>query len=476
MTHNFSNSFLASFILTVLLNILFIRPTFSQCSSSAQYPAQPIAADNSGSPQTINTCVYAQEFSAYSNVIIGNVYSFSASGGNGNYITIRQNNGSGAFVASGFSPLTGISSPISGTLAIVLHSDASCGTDNICHTVIANCTSCGAPQIPGVPSGVTATANSSSQITLTWTAISGASSYQIDQATNSSFTGLISSTSTTNSYVATGLASSTTYFYRVRALNSAGPSGSSTTVSATTQSGVTAPGVPSGVTATANSSSQITLNWTAVSGALGYFVDQATNSAFSPTISSNVIASTNSMIFSSLASSTTYFYRVRASNSAGTSLNSATASATTQASGGGGTGGQWTTLGSGIYHFNSVHIGKTNTNSGSEPDYKLFVAGGLKTEKFKLELGSTGLWADYVFDKNYNLMPIDQLSTFIKDKKHLPGFPSEKSILLNKGYEVGDMIKRQQEAIEQLHLYIIELENRLKTLELQNSKEKSQRN
>ena len=89
-------------------------------------------------------------------------------------------------------------------------------------------------------------------------------------------------------------------------------------------------------------------------------------------------------------------------------------------------------------------------------------------EKFKVELPSTGGWADYIFNKDYKLLPIRQLESFIKQYHHLPNFPSEKSILKAGGYEMSDMIKRQQESIEQLHLYIIEIEhqlNKMKDLE-----------
>ncbi|MEP7268097.1 MAG: discoidin domain-containing protein [Saprospiraceae bacterium] len=120
----------------------------------------------------------------------------------------------------------------------------------------------------------------------------------------------------------------------------------------------------------------------------------------------------------------------------------------------------WTTLGNGIYfgQQSGVHIGKSNTNTGSENGYNLFVKGGIKSEKFKVELPSNGGWADFVFQKDYKLLPLRQLDSYIKQYQHLPNFPSEKSIMEAGGYEMSDIIKRQQMSIEELHLYIIDLE------------------
>ena len=98
---------------------------------------------------------------------------------------------------------------------------------------------------PGVPSGLSATAISSSQINLSWTASASscAVTYSVFRSTTSGFTpsssNQIASGVTTTSFSDTGLAPSTTYFYLVEASNSAGTSGPSNQASAMTQSGTT---------------------------------------------------------------------------------------------------------------------------------------------------------------------------------------------------------------------------------------------
>ena len=118
------------------------------------------------------------------------------------------------------------------------------------------------PDAPGAPTSLTATANGSSQIDLSWTAPSETgfaviSGYKIESSPDgTSWTDLVANTgNTSTTYAHTGLLGATTRYYRVSAINSAGTSDPSNVDSATTDA--TAPGAPTGLTATANGSSQI---------------------------------------------------------------------------------------------------------------------------------------------------------------------------------------------------------------------------
>ncbi len=96
-----------------------------------------------------------------------------------------------------------------------------------------------------------------------------------------------------------------------------------------------APTAPSGLTATATSSSQINLSWTASSSSCGITYDmfRSTTSGFTPSSSNEVASGVSGTTYSNtaLAASTTYYYLVEGTNSGGTSAASNQASATTQA-------------------------------------------------------------------------------------------------------------------------------------------------
>lgn len=96
----------------------------------------------------------------------------------------------------------------------------------------------------------------------------------------------------------------------------------------------------------------------------------------------------------------------------------------------------------------------TTAGSVNVSNYNLFVKGGILTEEVRVNLQSA--WADYVFDKNYNLKTLEEVETFINQNKHLPNMPSAKQVK-EEGIELGEMIKMQQEKIEELTLYLLQL-------------------
>ena len=101
--------------------------------------------------------------------------------------------------------------------------------------------------------------------------------------------------------------------------------------------------------------------------------------------------------------------------------------------------------------------------------YRLLVKGGMITEKIKVAVAGSADWADYVFENDYKLMPLDKVEEFLKTNKHLPNVPSAAE-MVNNGLDVMKTNAKLLEKIEELTLYMIELNKELK--ELKNHKNK----
>jgi len=182
---------------------------------------------------------------------------------------------------------------------------------------------------PSTPMGLSASAVSSSQINLSWTAATdnvGVTGYNV-------FRGgvQIATLGSVTTFQNSGLTASTTYSYTVQAFDSAGNVSPPTiSTSATTQAtpDTVAPSAPTGITATAVSSSQINLSWTASTdnvGVTGYNV-------YRGGVQIATLGVVTSFQNNGLTASTTYSYTVRARDAAGNiSAPSSPASATTQA-------------------------------------------------------------------------------------------------------------------------------------------------
>jgi hypothetical protein len=129
-------------------------------------------------------------------------------------------------------------------------------------------------------------------------------------------------------YSNTGLTSNTTYYYRVRAYNTAGDSGYSNEANATTST--VPPLAPTNLTASTISSSEINISWTDNSlDETGFKIERKTGVGGTYSQIATPAANVTTYSDTGLTSGTTYYYRVRANNAAGDSVYSNEAYATT---------------------------------------------------------------------------------------------------------------------------------------------------
>ena len=96
--------------------------------------------------------------------------------------------------------------------------------------------------------------------------------------------------------------------------------------------------------------------------------------------------------------------------------------------------------------------------------YKLYVETGILTEKVKVAVKNTANWSDYVFAKDYQLKKLEEVEKYIAANKHLPNVPSADEVV-KEGIDLGKMDAKLLEKIEELTLYIIELNKKVKVLE-----------
>ena len=173
---------------------------------------------------------------------------------------------------------------------------------------------------PAAPTGVTAISNGNAGVTISWSAVSGATSYNIywsttygvTKANGTKITGAVSPS------VVTGLTNGPPYFFVVTAVNANGESAESTEVSP--------PAAPTGVTATAGNG-QVTISWSAVSGATSYNIYWSTTSGVTKTNSTMITGASSPYTHTNRTNGTIYYYIVTTVNSSGESNRSAEVSA-----------------------------------------------------------------------------------------------------------------------------------------------------
>jgi hypothetical protein len=194
------------------------------------------------------------------------------------------------------------------------------------------------PSPPAAPSNLAATPAGTSSISLTWADNStNETSFVLMQSSSSGgiFNKLITLPANSTSYTDVGLGSSATYYYKIQATNAGGNSTWSNEASAKTDTPpATIPAAPSNLITTATGTSVINLTWTDnATNETSYVLQRSLSSGSGFVTIATLTANTTSYSNTGLNSSTTYYFKVQAVNSAGSSAWSNVSSATTTTSG-----------------------------------------------------------------------------------------------------------------------------------------------
>ncbi|HEX3007803.1 MAG TPA: hypothetical protein VHO90_09335 [Bacteroidales bacterium] len=122
----------------------------------------------------------------------------------------------------------------------------------------------------------------------------------------------------------------------------------------------------------------------------------------------------------------------------------------------------------GYSYIQKIVIAPTEGNVGigtTNPQNKLDVNGTIHAREVKVDLNG---WSDFVFQPTYKLKPLIEVEKYIKANGHLEDIPSAKEVEKN-GVNMGEMQAKLLQKIEELTLYTIELEKRIKELETEKS-------
>ncbi len=184
---------------------------------------------------------------------------------------------------------------------------------------------------PQAPTGVSASPGDT-QVTLTWSAVDGATGYNIYWAESEGVTIELGTqiAGATSPYVHTGLTNETTYYYVVTAENANGESIESNEVLAIPSATCVPPPAPSGVAASPQDG-QAQISWSPVDGAISYNIYWAQTTGVTQETGTQIAGVTSPYIHTSLTNGTTYYYIVTAvgcDESADSSENDATPSDT----------------------------------------------------------------------------------------------------------------------------------------------------
>ncbi len=105
------------------------------------------------------------------------------------------------------------------------------------------------------------------------------------------------------------------------------------------------------------------------------------------------------------------------------------------------------------------------SNNNSNINVKIYSEGKIWV-KSDIKVQEVNTWGDFVFDKDYDLKSLSEVEAFINANKHLPGLPSAKEVEKN-GINLGEMSNTLTQKIEEMTLYMIEMN---KTIEQLNKK------
>ncbi|MCR1025107.1 fibronectin type III domain-containing protein [Cellulophaga baltica] len=373
-------------------------------------------------------------------------------------VSLGLSGGTTTFLVDGLTPETAYNFTVAAL-------DASANTSGQSTSISVNTLAIPDTEAPTIPTNLVVDNITTTSVNLSWTAATD----NIDVVDYEIFQDGVAIGLSSGSVVfaVNGLTPETTYDFTITALDAAANSSAvseSITVLTLAVSDTEVPTVPEGLLATNTTETSTELSWDAATDNVGV-VDYE---IFQDGSTIGLTGGATNFVVSGLASETTYIFTVAALDVANnTSLQSSELTVVTLAGvqpeinytsfNSNLTTVDWTARD--LYAEQNVGIGTTNTQG-----YRLAVAGNVVAEEVKVALQVN--WPDYVFDKAYNLPSLEQVENHINENGYLIHMPSAAEVEEN-GIQLGEMNAKLLRKIEELTLYTITQEKKIKLLEQQ---------
>jgi hypothetical protein len=199
----------------------------------------------------------------------------------------------------------------------------------------------------------------------------------------------------------------------------------------------------------------------------GLFIKNSVSGKYGLSVQSNALTDNAIQVMGTAGTASTFSVKssgqtsVLTTNISGTS-NAFSIGSTTQ--------DYFSVKGNGLVSINYTGAGATDNifvvSNATQKLLQLSNNGLLRLRKVRVD---SDTWADFVFDEDYKLMPLNELKSYLTLNNHLPNVPSASQVQ-EEGIDLAEMNKTLLQKVEELTLYILQQQEEIDLIKANMSK------